>query len=85
MDLSLRKGPGRGKDEMNDGAGASQQIDHRKAFPRLVHPAIGVVGAQAEWRDVPQGVHQFGDERDGTPAPIEARLMAVTVFQRFQH
>ena len=85
VDLLLRKGPGGGKYEMNDGAGASQQVGHRKAFPRLVHSAIGVVGPQAERRDAPQGAHQFGDERDGAPAPVQARLMAVAGFQRFQH
>ena len=72
LKLFFWKGPGRVEYEMNDRACAPQKIGHGKAFSRLVHPAIGVVGPQAEWRDISQSVHQFGDKWDGSSASVQA-------------
>ncbi len=69
--------------EMHYGAGAPQKVRHGKAFPRLVHSAILIVGADAKWRNVAQGRHQFGHEGDGTATPVKARRAFESDFQRF--
>ena len=69
--------------EMHYGAAAPQKVRHGKAFARLVHLAILVVRANAKWRNVAQGHHQFGHEGDGTATPVEAGRVFVSDFQRF--